>query len=133
MSFDNVNLLGAILGAVAAMAVGAAWYSPLLFGNRWQALIGKSDEELGNATPAMVIAALAFLLMGVGLSWIIPNEAALGVGLMWGFLGFWGIALPAILVNSAFERRSWPLVGIYLGYLLVAMLAMSAIISLLGG
>lgn len=133
MGFENVNVVGAVAGAVVAMAVGALWYSPILFARRWQALIGKSDEELGNAGPAMAIAALAFLVMGVGMSWIIPNGGSVGIGLMWGFLGFWGLALPAIVVNSVFERRSWALVGIYLGYLLVAMLLMALVITLLGG
>jgi hypothetical protein len=133
MSLDNVNFLGALLGAVAAMAIGALWYSPVLFANRWQALIGKTDDELGNAGSAMAIAAVAFLLMGIGMSWVIPNGSSVGEALMWGFLGFWGLALPAIVVNSAFERRSWALVGLYLGYLLLAMLAMAAIIGFLGG
>ena len=133
MSLDNVNFLGALVGAVAAMAIGALWYSPLLFAKRWQELIGKTDDELGGAGPAMIIAALAFLLMGIGMSWIIPNDAELGVGVMWGFIGFWGFALPAIVINSVFERRSWSLVAIYLGYLLLAMLVMAAIITFFGG
>jgi len=48
MSFGNVSLLGAVVGAAAAMAIGALWYSPVLFGNRWQALIGKSPDEIGS-------------------------------------------------------------------------------------
>jgi hypothetical protein len=133
MGFENVNVVGAVVGAVVAMAVGALWYSPILFARRWQALIGKSDEELGNAGPAMAIAALAFLVMGVGMSWIIPNGASVGIGMMWGFIGFWGFALPAVVVNGVFERRPWALMSIYLGYLLVSMLVMAAIITFLGG
>jgi hypothetical protein len=53
--------------------------------------------------------------------------------MMWGFIGFWGFALPAIVVNSVFERRAWALVWIYVGYLLVSMLVMAAVITFLGG
>lgn len=133
MDLGNINLIGAIAGAVAAMAIGSLWYSPWLFANRWQALIGRTDEELGNPLPSMVIAALMFLLMGFGMSWIIPNGASIGIGMMWGFIGFWGFALPATIINGAFERRSWALQAIYLGYLLVSMLVMAAIITFLGG
>jgi hypothetical protein len=115
------------------MAIGALWYSPLLFAKRWQALIGRTDEELGAAGPAMAVASLMFVLLGIGLAWVMPNDASVGIGVMWGFLGFWGFALPVTVVNSVFERRSWSLVAIYLGYILVAMLVMGAIIALLGG
>jgi hypothetical protein len=67
------------------------------------------------------------------MSWIIPDDSSVPVGIMWGFLGFWGFALPTIVINSVFERRSWTLVAIYLGYLLISMLAMAALIAFLGG
>lgn len=133
MGLDNINLVGSVAGAVAAMAIGSAWYSPWLFGNRWQALIGKGPEEMGSPVTAMAVAALMFLLMGFGMSWIIPDGSSVGIGVMWGFIGFWGFALPATVINGVFERRPWSLMAIYLGYLLVTMLVMAAVISFLGG
>ena len=133
MGLDNINLVGSIAGAVAAMAIGSAWYSPWLFGNRWQALIGKDPEEMGNPATAMVVAALMYLLMGFGMSWIIPDGSSGGLGMMWGFIGFWGFALPATVINGVFERRPWSLMAIYLGYRLVSMLVMAAVITFLGG
>ena len=126
-------IVGSVAGAVAAMAIGSAWYSPWLFANRWQALIGKTPEEMGNPVTAMAVAFLMFLLMGFGMSWIIPNDSSVGIGMMWGFIGFWGFALPTTVINGVFERRPWSLMAIYLGYLLVSMLVMAAIISFLGG
>ena len=133
MELGNINFLGAVAGALSAMVIGALWYSPWMFGARWQGLIGRTDEELGNPALAMVIAALAFVVMGAGMSWIIPDDVSVPVGIMWGFIGFWGFALPAIVVNSVFERRSWTLVFIYLGYLLISMLVMAGLIAFLGG
>jgi hypothetical protein len=133
MGLENINLIGAIAGGVAAMAIGALWYSPLLFANRWQALIGATPEDLGNPVMAMVIATAMFILMGIGMSWIIPNDASVGIGLMWGFIGFWGFVLPATVINGVFERRGWALMAIYLGYMLIAGLVMALVITLLGG
>jgi hypothetical protein len=133
VGLDNINIVGSIAGAVAAMAIGSAWYSPWLFANRWQALIGKTPEEMGSPVTAMAVAALMFLLMGFGMSWVIPNDSSVGIGMMWGFIGFWGFALPTTVINGVFERRPWSLMAIYLGYLLVSMLVMAAIISFLGG
>jgi hypothetical protein len=133
MGLENVNLIGAIAGGVAAMAIGALWYSPLLFANRWQALIGATPEELGNPVVAMGIATAMFILMGIGMSWVIPNDAEIGIGMMWGFIGFWGFVLPATVINGVFERRGWSLMAIYLGYMLIAVLVMALVITLLGG
>jgi len=133
MSFGNISLLGAVVGAAAAMAIGALWYSPVLFGNRWQALIGKSPDEMGSPVVSMAAATLMFLLFGIGLSWIMPDDASLGIGLMWAFLAFWAFVLPATVINGVFEGRGWQLMTIYLGYMLVATLAIGAIIALFGG
>ncbi len=133
MGLENVNFLGAIAGAVSAMVLGAIWYSPWMFAGRWQALIGKSDEELTNPVVAMLIAAIMFILMGAGMSWIIPNDSSIGVGLMWGFIAFWAFALPTTIINGVFERRPWALMAIFLGYMLISILAMAALITYLGG
>jgi uncharacterized membrane protein len=133
MSLDNINAVGTLAGAVAALVIGAAWYSPWLFGNRWQQLIGRSDEELGSPAVAMAVSFVMFLIMGAGMSWIVPDDQGVGRSMMWGFIGFWGFALPAVVINGMFERRRWALLAIYLGYLLVAMLVMAAVIGFLGG
>lgn len=133
MGFENVNLLGAIAGAVGAMAIGSLWYSPWMFANRWQELIGRSPDEVGNPIVAMSIATIMFVVMGLGMSWVIPNGSSAGIGLMWGFLGFWGFVLPAVVINGVFERRPWGLMAIFLGYMLIASLVMAALITFLGG
>lgn len=133
MDLGNVNFLGAVAGAVAAMAIGSLWYSRFLFAGRWQSLIGKTEEELGNPIVAMVIALLMFILMGIGMSWIIPNGSSIGIGLMWGIIGFWGFMLPAEIINGIFERRPRALIAIYLGYLLISSVVMAAVITYLGG
>lgn len=132
MGLENVNLLGAVAGAVAAMAIGSLWYSPWFFGNQWQELVGQPPDEMGSALPSMLIAAVLFLVMGIGMSWVIPNGASIGIGLMWGFLAFWAFLLPATVINGIFERRPWALMAIFLGYLLVSSMVMAAIITFLG-
>jgi len=77
-SLENVNLLGAVVGAAAAMATAALWYSPVLFENRWQALIDKRPEEMGSPVVSMVVATIMFLVR-IGLSWIVPDDASIGV------------------------------------------------------
>lgn len=133
MGLEDVNLLGAVAGAVAAMALGSLWYSPWFFGNQWQELVGETPVGMGGAVSSMAIASVLFLVMGVGMSGVIPNGASIGIGLMWGFLAFWAFLLPATVINGVFERRPWGLMAIFLGYLLLASLVIAAIVTFLGG
>ena len=72
---EQMNIFAVLVGAVASMALGALWYSPLLFGNAWMAAIGKTHDQLGPAGPAMfgsmlscllTAAVVEYLLVGLG-------------------------------------------------------------------
>lgn len=41
----EINLWGVLLAALVGMVVGGLWYSPILFGDKWVALMGWSKEE----------------------------------------------------------------------------------------
>lgn len=57
----DVNLLAVLLCGVASLALGALWYSPILFAGAWQRGVGLSDDQLGNANMALIFGT-AFLL-----------------------------------------------------------------------
>lgn len=46
MDLSNINYLAVGIAAVAAFGLGALWYSPVLFGKRWQHNLGFTDESL---------------------------------------------------------------------------------------
>ncbi len=50
----SLSILGVVLGTVAHAIVGAAWYSPALFVNRWLAAIGKTEDQM-DGSPALSI------------------------------------------------------------------------------
>ena len=46
MNFYAINWLAVLVSAIAAMAVGFLWYSPILFAKPWMAAMGvKCDTE----------------------------------------------------------------------------------------
>jgi len=60
----DVNYWAALVSVVAAMAIGAIYYSPAVAGKAWMNAIGKTPEEIkASAKPSMYIvtAVLAFL------------------------------------------------------------------------
>ncbi len=48
----NVNHWAVIVSAISNLAVGALWYSPLLFYRAWQKETGLTDEILKTINPA---------------------------------------------------------------------------------
>lgn len=51
MDFSNINYLAAGVAALASFALGALWYSPVLFGKTWQKDLGFTGEYLKEGTP----------------------------------------------------------------------------------
>lgn len=43
------NLLAVLVSAIIAMAIGALWYSPLLFGKTWMKLMKFSEKDINEA------------------------------------------------------------------------------------
>ena len=56
----EVNWIAIAVAAVSAFVLGGLWYGPL-FGKKWQALNGLSDEDVASAHPAKVYGG-AFIL-----------------------------------------------------------------------
>lgn len=51
----SLNPLAIAVAAVVSAALGAAWYSPLLFGPRWMAELGKTQDQLGYRALYLVL------------------------------------------------------------------------------
>ena len=128
----NVSWLAVLLAAVAAFAIGALWYSPLLFAQAWQREAGLSDERLrdgrqgvvfGSAFALLVVAAAVFAaFLGPQPSLMLGVGAGFAAGLAWVAAG--------VAVLYLFERRSLRLLLINGGYLTLAFPALGLVIAL---
>jgi uncharacterized membrane protein YpjA len=133
--FADINWLAVIVAAVLGVAIGFAWYMPQVFGRRWAATIGRDLPDSGAVSPAiylvnvvqaLVVAyVLALLIDGLGV-------VSLAEGLIVGFVVWLGFAAVPTLNSVLFERRSLEYWVINAGYGLVSILAMAAVIALMG-
>jgi hypothetical protein len=62
IDLQQINVWGTAGAAVAAFALGGAWFSPLLFGHSWAASLGKRPEEKGTPIVAMSFSLLTTLV-----------------------------------------------------------------------
>jgi len=125
----HVNLLAVLVAAVINMVVGAAWYSPALFGKQWSAMIGRKMEDMkSQAGPGYAVSTVGALIE----SWVLAHlvyGTDLANGLKMGFwiwLAFVGVTMA---VGTVFAGRPWKLWMIDTGYFFVVLLAQGVLLA----
>ena len=136
LDFTNLNWVAVVAAAVAGVVIGFIWYMPQVFGRRWAAESGQELPEgmsgvgmsmlVGTIVVPLVVAyALAVLMKGLGAASIVD-------GLVVGLVVWLGFAAAPAVNNVLYEKRSWMYWAIGVGFALVSLLAMGAIIGYLG-
>jgi hypothetical protein len=127
----DVNLLAVLLCAISSMALGAIWYSPLLFAKKWQSGARLSDSDLAGANMAVtfglafllsLLAAFVFALFlgrGMPLGPSVAAGAAAGVCWVGAALGisylFERRTIAHWLINGGYHALQFTLFGLILG------------------
>lgn len=131
VAFD-VNWLAVIVAALADMAIGSLWYSPLLFGNSWMKAMGKRKEDLGDPTGAMMVAIPSALVTALVLAVVLNSLAVttLLAGAGVAILLWLGLVLTGIALKVAFENESRTVAGLFAAYRLTSLIVAGAILGL---
>lgn len=120
MENPYINHLAVFVCALLSLALGALWYSPLLFFKAWQRQTGLTDEQIARANPIKTYS-LTLLL-----AWIISYNLAFFLGdpktnwrwgLIAGLLAGVGWAATTFVIISLFEQRSLKYMLINCGYI----------------
>jgi len=130
-AFQNLNWAAIIVAAVSAFALGALWYSPLLFSKRWMKESGVSQEDAENANMVKTFG-LAFMLSLVAsfsLAMFIGADAGAGFGALAGFMAGLGWVFTFMGIIYLFEQKSLALFLINSLYSVAALTLMGFIIG----
>lgn len=130
-----MNFLAIIVAVLATFALGALWYSPLLFGNMWvraHGYVGERLERMKKAAPrAYGVSLVAFLVMASVLAFLAGRlrvGSALG-GVRLGFAVWVGFAATIGLTSWVYSDKPLSTYLIDAGYQLAYLLLMGAIIG----
>lgn len=127
----NINLLAVLIAACIQMGVGYFWYGPL-FGKRWMALSGNSMEsaqkDMGKTYGLMFVASL---LTAYVLAHFVAFAGATSVaeGATTGFWAWLGFVATTMFTGVLFDRKPLSLYTINVGYHLVSLALMGALIA----
>lgn len=114
---QEVSFLGALLAAMSTFVLGAAWYSPNVFGKQWMKYAGLNEASIKSANKLRIMAVSAiWSLLSAFVFAAFIGEAGLGfataaglsVGLFW--------VSGSFAINYAFEQKPMGLWLINSGY-----------------
>lgn len=133
----DISYFSVLIAGIVGMVIGALWYSPLLFGNLWIALMGFTEKDITaaknkNMTLQYALQFVALLVVAYVLSLLI---ASLGINTIpavfqlafWLWLGFQAtLELSAVLWGG----KSWSLFLLNSAHNLVVLAFMSWVLFL---
>lgn len=137
MNTYSPDLIAVLVAGIVPMFVGSIWYGPL-FGQKWLEMMGKSEEEIKeNFSPLraygisfLMSIIMAFVLGHVLQAWddayTITGWAA---GMEGGFFCWLGFVLTIGWQSVSFENKKFSLFATNMGYNLVVLLAMGALLG----
>ena len=133
INFGAFNWWSVLVAAIVGYALGALWYSPLLFSKPWMKLQGFKEEDLKDGwIKAMLITFVttfltAFVLEAVIATWGLTNwNHAIPITFLFGLFLYGGNQLS----DSLYSRRPMKLFWITFMYRFVMILVMSIILIL---
>lgn len=134
MELEYINGLAVVGAAISSFLIGSVWYSKMLFGRKWMALVGLTEAGVEDANMGKIFGfafifqlILASFLAVLMLSDISFFSSGLYTGLTAGSMIFCGIAVAYL-----FAQKRWSLIFIDGGYQVVAMVIMGIIIGYFG-
>ncbi|GGB39997.1 hypothetical protein GCM10011316_10050 [Roseibium aquae] len=132
MMFDGINLLGALFGAIASFAFGAAWYGVL--GKAWRAAAGLTPEQTRLTFPKLMLAFVCQFLMAFIFAGVIyhVDGTSIRAGVISGVLLWTGIILTTHIVNHRFQNRPWSLTLIDSGHWFGVLMIQGVVIGAVG-
>ena len=120
--FTNLNWLAILVATLAYFVLGALWYSKLLFGKKWAAMLklDMNDPNHSKGMGIMMLGSFLFMLITcIGLALLIVKVNfdsdymyGIKIGLMTGIC----YASTAVSINYVYERKATGLYFINNGY-----------------
>ncbi|MDQ3682813.1 MAG: DUF1761 domain-containing protein [Bacteroidota bacterium] len=118
----NINHWAVFVCAIANLALGVVWYSPLLFYKAWLKENNFTEEDIRrvNLVKTYTITFILSLIISYNLAFFLgDNKTDMAWGTTAGFLAGFGFSALIFTIVSLFEQRSWKYILISGGYITV--------------
>jgi hypothetical protein len=132
--FSNINWLAVLVAAVAYFALGALWYSKVLFVNSWIKLTGVNMNAPGAKSGVAQTMISSFILMAIACVALAVLIGRIGIagwmtGLKVGLIAGICFAATSVGISYLYEKRPLALYLINCGYNIVGCCIAGIIIA----
>ncbi len=114
---EYASIWSVIVASVVAFVIGALWYSPLLFGKEWMALMGITDKDVAEAKKESMVWSYVIQLIATVITFIVIGFAIAAIGASTardgafvGLIAWIGFSVPAAAGQMLWEKRPFKLV-----------------------
>ncbi len=131
-----MNIVAHLLAGVAALVIGFLWYHSKTFGNTWMRGVGMTEEKFasGNMAVRYGLTFLMALILSVFVAFFAGGHEEKVLTRLQHF-AFHGaqlggvVVMPIVVIVSLFEQLDFKTIAINVGYWIVTLAAMGAIIG----
>ncbi|MFI4920781.1 MAG: DUF1761 domain-containing protein [Gammaproteobacteria bacterium] len=133
---NDINFLAVLVAAVVAFALGALWYSPLLFAKQWMQFNGYGSEKLkamqADAKRAYAVSFVCQLVIAATMALLIAmiHMHALSAGVKLGVICWLGFVATTGLMANVYSDKPIKAFLLDAGYQLVYFIVMGGILVL---
>lgn len=135
----SVNIWAVLLATLSTLIVGATWYNPRVFGDRWMTLAGVDPEQAQQSgpTPIIVTVIVSFVTAYVlailaNLTHVFYGGSFLANTALIGIVTWAGFTAARFVTHDAFEGRPTTLTTLNIAHELVTVIVMALIIGAFG-
>lgn len=93
---DGIDVWAVLVAAVSAFVLGGLWYSPMLFGPRWNRDAGMTQEKAGHPARVFGIAFVFALISAAAFAWLLGPDPSVREALQ-----------KALVIGAAFVAASF--------------------------
>jgi hypothetical protein len=111
-----------LVSTLAFYAIGAIWYSPILFGKIWMKELNMTPDAAKNANMAKIMSFtfILSLIMVTNLAFFLADpKVGASEGALYGFLTGFGWVAMAMTLNALYEMKGWRYILINAGYMTI--------------
>jgi hypothetical protein len=127
----HFNHIAILVAALYQWILGALWYS-LFFAKPWMALTGRQKgSRPKGAVFGMISSFIGGLILSLMLAHVViwSGSTTIGCGALIGFICWLGFIATPLFAETIYERRSFKLLAINLGYWLAALVVSGGLLS----
>ena len=137
LDLGQLNWLAVIVGALVYFALGALWYSPVLFAKPWQRSIGWDENRAPPQASPMtyIVPLIAYIVMAIAIGLIAgaTGTDTFGEGVVLGLVVGVGLSLAHTFVDASFspeKPQPWTWFAINGTYHALGLVIVSVVVAI---